>query len=311
LQINEAGMKRQTPPLDSIEAFLQAAQAKSFREAADALAISPSAFSRRLQALEAFLGTSLFDRTGPRPQLNESGRLYLRAVAPALESIRRASLRPDALGTGVLRVMAPHSFAIAWLVQRLPSFLSEDGGTPVELVVSRDLTPLKLGSADLGIVSGPRDWEGLDASLLASLSGLLVSAPLLVYGAAAPRCVGDLREHERLGVTWPQDMWAAWLAGVAYCGPALRAARLYDTASLTYEAAAAGLGVTLAAPFLADRLLQSGRLQVVPKSLAPLGVDYYLVSASRAVSRRADVQAFAAWIRAHSDASIRSFEALA
>jgi LysR family transcriptional regulator, glycine cleavage system transcriptional activator len=106
-------------------------------------------------------------------------------------------------------------------------------------------------------------------------------------------------------------VWSAWLSGVDYRGPALRAARLFDTASLTYEAAAAGLGVTLAAPFLADRLLQSGRLQVVPKSLAPLGVDYYLVSASKAVSRRTDVRTFVAWIRSHTNASLRSFEALA
>ncbi len=39
-------MKRETPPLDALEAFLQAARASSFREAADALAISPSAFLR-------------------------------------------------------------------------------------------------------------------------------------------------------------------------------------------------------------------------------------------------------------------------
>lgn len=102
-------MKRQTPPLDAIEAFLQAADTASFREAADTLAISAPAFSRRIQALEDFLGTSLFDRSGSRVVLNATGREYLRAIAALIDAIRKAST-PGTGRAGSLRIMAPHSF---------------------------------------------------------------------------------------------------------------------------------------------------------------------------------------------------------
>lgn len=47
---------RQVPPLQAIEAFVTAARSRSFREAADRLALSPSATLRRIQALEAHIG---------------------------------------------------------------------------------------------------------------------------------------------------------------------------------------------------------------------------------------------------------------
>jgi hypothetical protein len=59
----EGAMGRRLPPLPAIEAFLFAARLSSFRAAAQQLALSPSAFSRRLQTLEAFTGVALFERS--------------------------------------------------------------------------------------------------------------------------------------------------------------------------------------------------------------------------------------------------------
>jgi DNA-binding transcriptional LysR family regulator len=100
------------------------------------------------------------------------------------------------------------------------------------------------------------------------------------------------------------------LIGAGYDGPPLPAATLYDTASLLYEAAAAGFGVALATPFLSERLLASGQLRRVGRERAALGVDYCLVDASDRVARRADVRAFAAWARAEADATLTAFAAI-
>ena len=67
-------MLRKAPPLESIEVFVAAAKAGSFRAVARDLALSPSAVSRRIAGLEAFLGRALYDRTGPMPRLNADGR---------------------------------------------------------------------------------------------------------------------------------------------------------------------------------------------------------------------------------------------
>ena len=49
-------MNQKTPPLQAIQAFVTAVHAPSFRVAADVLALSPSALSRRIATLERYLG---------------------------------------------------------------------------------------------------------------------------------------------------------------------------------------------------------------------------------------------------------------
>jgi len=112
-------MGRTAPPLEAIQAFLAAVRAASFRAAADELALSPSAFSRRIQSLEAFLGVALYDRSGPTPRLTEAGERYHRDLEPAFEAICTATkaVRRAQRADGVREVsgfsgVAPSAIAI-------------------------------------------------------------------------------------------------------------------------------------------------------------------------------------------------------
>ena len=53
---------RRLPPLTAIEAFVQVARLGSVKAAAEELALSAPALSRRIQALERFIGKPLFER---------------------------------------------------------------------------------------------------------------------------------------------------------------------------------------------------------------------------------------------------------
>ena len=57
-----------------LEVFLAVARERSFRRAADALAVSPSAISHTLRALEDRLGAKLLNRTTRSVSLTEAGR---------------------------------------------------------------------------------------------------------------------------------------------------------------------------------------------------------------------------------------------
>ena len=56
-------MRRRIPPLDTLLCFDAAARHESYTRAAQELALTQSAVSRRIAALEAFLGVPLFRRT--------------------------------------------------------------------------------------------------------------------------------------------------------------------------------------------------------------------------------------------------------
>ncbi len=54
--------QQKTPPLRLLRAFCLAARHSSFKDAADRLALTPSAVSHQVKELEEQLGVSLFER---------------------------------------------------------------------------------------------------------------------------------------------------------------------------------------------------------------------------------------------------------
>lgn len=81
---------RRLPPLRSLEAFLRVARLGSAKSAASELALSPSALSRRISALETFVGKKLFVRQNQQLKLNEAGQAFYETVAPAIDALADA-----------------------------------------------------------------------------------------------------------------------------------------------------------------------------------------------------------------------------
>lgn len=305
-------MGRPAPPLQAIQAFLAATRSPSFRVAADEVGLSPSAFSRRISSLEAHIGVSLYDRSGPSPRLTEAGESYCRHLEAAVEAIEHATdAVRGATRSGRVRVMCPPSFAINWLMPHLKSYFDQRGREDVDLVISRDLDTLRLGRAEIGIASGPRDFGGLMSRPLLWLSGAIVAAPLLACGRPPPRSVAELHEHRLLALAppadLPHDLWSGWLARAGYADTVLPEPVRFDTWALMYEAAANGLGVTIAVPAVSEAYLRAGRLQQCFESRAELKVSYSLVFASPDVARRPEVHELATWMAAEMQASDAAF----
>lgn len=80
-------MIRRLPPLRSLEAFIRVVRAGSAKTAAAELALSPSALSRRLTALEEFVGKPLFERKHQALKLTDEGQQLYDAVAPLIDEM--------------------------------------------------------------------------------------------------------------------------------------------------------------------------------------------------------------------------------
>lgn len=304
-------MARRTPPLQAVEAFLFATRARNFRAAAEQLSLSPSGFSRRIRALEDFLGTVLFDRSAASPTLTRAGERYLRRIEPAVDAIRAATV---ALSEGNepnrLRMMSPHSFAITWLMPRLSGFLDCNPDLEVDIVISRDLSMLRNNHADLAVVSGPRALGELPSQHLMSISGALVSAPTLVGGRLPPRNFDELAGHRLLGVDTPPDLWPRWLSRIGYCGEVLPEPIKFETLSLMYEAAANGLGITIAFPAVCERYFRDGRLRPCFGTCTTLDWDYRLVYPNPRAARSRTIRRLASWIEEEMAKSLINFSTL-
>ena len=94
-------MRRKIPATHTLLCFEAAARHESYTRAVQELALTQSAVSRQIGALEQFLGQALFRRTRHGVTLTERGAEYARQIAPRLQALERDTL--DAMsgpGTG-------------------------------------------------------------------------------------------------------------------------------------------------------------------------------------------------------------------
>ena len=125
-------MSRRLPALYALRAFEAAARHSSFTRAAEELAITQSAVSRHIRTLEEHFACSLFERNGRNLRLTEPARLLLPGVREGFDSLERAcaTLRVD---DAILRLKAPSTLTMRWLLARLSRFRAQQADIEVQL----------------------------------------------------------------------------------------------------------------------------------------------------------------------------------
>jgi DNA-binding transcriptional LysR family regulator len=193
--------------LRHLETLLAIAESGSFAAAAERVGVTQSAVSMQMQALEAALGTELFDRARRPPVLSEIGLTLLvhaRAVVRAADDLSAAASGTVLLGRlrlGVIPTSATGLVpdALALLAARAP-----DLQIRIESGVSADLARrVSQGALDAALVTEtPRLERGLVVRPILE-EPLLVVAPRSAAGPPARTLLRRLpfvRFNRRTGV---------------------------------------------------------------------------------------------------------------
>lgn len=243
---------RRLPSLAAIEAFVQVARLGSIKAAAEELALSSPALSRRIQTLESFIGRPLFERGHQSIRLNEDGEELLALMSPPIEALTDAIETLTSRDHVVrLRLGVPTLFASQRLLPHLPAL--------------RKLHPTLHIDLDTAAHSLTRLGDGLDAAI--ALAGELdpalygvriyrdkiytVGARRLVQGPHAITRPEQVREMTVLIHRELEDTFSAWRDAVGLPDLEPAAIDYFDSGQLMLEAAAQGLGIA----FLHQNLL--------------------------------------------------------
>lgn len=200
--------------LDGIEVFLAVARQRSFRQAAAALGVSPSAVSQAVRALESRLGTALFARTTRSVGLTEAGERFLSRVGPAYEELAAAGEEARGLGrkpAGLLRLTVPPAVMPILLEPLLASFGQAYPEVEVEIAPSAELRDLAADGFDAGIRLG----QFIDADMVAvrltpPFPLTVVGSPGYVRRQGRPAHIGDLRSHACIRMRRSDGSIAPW-----------------------------------------------------------------------------------------------------
>ncbi len=204
----------QHPGLAALEAFLAVARLGSFRAAAAARGVTPSAFSHSMRSLEARLGTRLFHRTSRSVRLTDAGERLLARLAPALGEIEDAM---TALGaevdrpSGRLRLNVPHSAIPLIIAPLLPRFLADYPAVTLDVVADDGLVDIVAAGFDAGIRPEWRLAPGMIAvPLRPQRRFAVVAAPSYLARRGTPETPADLASHDCICHRYPSGGRYAW-----------------------------------------------------------------------------------------------------
>jgi LysR family glycine cleavage system transcriptional activator len=282
------------PPLNALRVFLVAARHRSFSRAAVELNVTHGAVSRQIRNLEEFLGVALFERQIRKISLTAEGQQLFAESSPALEQIgiavRAVMARPP--GRAV-RINARPSFAVRWLIPRLPDFVARYPRVEPQLVTST-LSPERATEAfDIAIRRGVEGWPpAFKVRPFLEDELILVAAPSLLR-AKAVSDAPSLAAHVLLACKSRRQDWDDWKQHLGL--PRLKPARRlqFDHIHLVLQAAVDGLGVALTPTSLLGGDVAQGRLVCpLPRLRLPLQSIYY----GCAPGAGREARLFAAWL---------------
>lgn len=183
---------------DKLRIFHAVASAGSFTHAGQMLALSQSAVSRQISALEEEIATPLFQRHARGLTLTDEGELLYGAVSDVLtrlgqaeEALRNAQSAPR----GLLKVTSSHGLGTYWLLPRLNEFLNEYPELQVHLVLEDHELDLAQREADIALRMRAPVQADLIQRKLFTVHYHIYASPAYVERAGAPETLDDLVNH--------------------------------------------------------------------------------------------------------------------
>jgi len=281
------------PPLNAVRAFVAAARHQSFTLAANELHITHSAISHQVKALETYMGVRLFDRRVRQVSLTLEGLRFFTQVDAALRQIADAAQSVmNQTPERIVRINVRPSFAVRWLIPRLPEFIAQHPGIEPH-VLTTTLPPESVDDFDIAIRRGLKGWsDAMQVSPFIEDDVCVVMSPgsqarhrITDPGSLAPLTL--LRSRSRKGD------WEAWLEHVGQSGVRPVGQMQFDHVHFVLQAVEDDLGFA-AVPFsLISHDVALNRLCCpLPDLRLPVTRYYYGVGPNAAP----EVHYFIAWL---------------
>ncbi|MGW8248619.1 MAG: LysR family transcriptional regulator [Acidiferrobacterales bacterium] len=145
----------------ALKAFVAVAESGSFSRAAETVFLTQPAISKRIAALEAELGTNLFDRIGRKVQLTEAGKALLgraHTILIEVEDARRSITNLSGEISGTLAMAASHHIGLHRLPNGLKAYNQRYPDVQLDLKFMDSegaCAAIEHGDLELGVVTLP------------------------------------------------------------------------------------------------------------------------------------------------------------
>lgn len=261
--------------LNELTAFTAVIRHRSFRRAADELALAPSSLSHMMRSLEARLGLRLMNRTTRSVAPTEAGQRLFERLNPLLIDLGTALSEVDDLRdapSGTLRINTSGTAARLLLDGIVPAFLARYPQMAVDLVNDGRLVDIVAEGFDAGI----RLRESVPQDMVVVPFGgqtrfVVVGSPSYLHSAGLPQVPNELNRHRCVRHRMPSGKLYRWEferrgeeLQIDVPGPLT-----LDSVALMVHAAEQGLGLAYVPVNAARPGIDSGTLRTVLDDWCP------------------------------------------
>lgn len=271
-------MKRKIPSTAALIAFETAAKYESFTKAADELAVTQSAISRQITALEEQLGIKLFRRVTRGVVLTEAGASYSIYIRELFDELEKDTLELMASGGkgGTLELSVGPTFCVRWLIPRLRDFSLHQPEITINLSARTRPYLFSETPFDAAIHAGQSLWPGTETQYLMNENLVAVCSPKLI----SPRKTlkqSDWGAYTLLHPATRPYAWRQWFEskGVNITGD--MSGPRYELFSMQVAAAVQCMGIALIPRFLIEEELRTKQLIEIDKHQYQSDRCYYLI----------------------------------
>jgi len=237
---------RRLPPLNALRVFEVAARTGSYVEAGAELGLTHGAVSRQIVAVERWLGQRLFVRTGRRMTATPAARVFAAEVSLSFDRVIAAAEACGRLeARRILRVSAPTTFAMRWLIPRLDRFHSERPEVEAAVTTTMTLHDELRGGFDIAIRRGSAQhdaWPQHRAVAFLDEADTLIMSPAL-FERRPLRRLDDIASHVLLSTETRPGDWTDWLDRAGLRPAAEQRRRVFDHFFVTRQAVVDGFGL--------------------------------------------------------------------
>ena len=272
MQHSQTHLRSRPISAGQLRAFEAVARHLNFRAASEEMALTQSAVSRQIQALEEEVGVSLFLRHTRAVELTSAGTLLLMAVSQALPRIDGAvrQIRQSA-GRKSVSLTTFASFASMWLIPRLEQFQRDNPDMDIRIDASDAAVDLDVADVDLALRYGPMGSMPANAVRLFGEQLTPVASPWLLKTGGALKKPADLAQFALIEAGDAHRTHLEWLSWRRWFDeqqlPKLQAKRwlYFNYAYQMVQAALTGQGVVLARmPRVAESLANGDLIEPLP-----------------------------------------------
>jgi len=195
--------------IDDIALFIHIVQYRGLAAAAEHLQLPAATVTRRLQKLEARIGSQLIHRSARQFNLTQEGEIYFQAyvdLVQQFESTSRLLSSEQHQLSGPLKVLAPTNISLGILQPTWSAFIKAYPDIHLDLQLNNTTENVISAQADIAIRIGPQSDSLLYQKRLGSISTIIVASPEYLSLHGRPSTLDNLNQHRVIGVnnlsTW-------------------------------------------------------------------------------------------------------------